>query len=63
MRACPICLSTLEVSLLADGTHAGFDKHRNRFFWEGQDTKKKYHMVKWEDVCQPRVAWGLLTLN
>jgi hypothetical protein len=28
-------LHTLGLFLLADGTHAGFDKHRNRFFWEG----------------------------
>jgi hypothetical protein len=45
------CLSnlpmhTMGLFLLADGTHAGFDKHRNRFFWEGQGTKKKYHLVK-----------------
>jgi hypothetical protein len=34
------CLSSLPLHmmslfLLADGTHDGFDKHRNRFFWEG----------------------------
>jgi hypothetical protein len=34
------CLSnlpmhTMGLFMLADGTHAGFDKHRNRFFWEG----------------------------
>jgi hypothetical protein len=26
--------------LLADGTHAGFDKHLARFFWEGIGDKK-----------------------
>jgi hypothetical protein len=56
VNACPsnMPLHTLGLFLLADGTHAGFDKHRNRFFWEGQGTKKKYHMVKGEDVCQPK---------
>jgi hypothetical protein len=39
-----VCLSNMPLHmlglfLLADGTHAGFDKHRNRFFWEGQGTK------------------------
>jgi hypothetical protein len=34
------CLSnlpmhTMGLFLLDDGTHAGFDKHRNKFFWEG----------------------------
>jgi hypothetical protein len=58
------CLSnlpmhTMGLFLLADGTHAGFDKHRNRFFWEGQGTKKKYHLVKWQDICQPKGQGGL----
>jgi hypothetical protein len=58
------CLSnlpmhTMGLFLLADGTHAGFDKHRNRFFWEGQGTKKKYHLVKWQEICQPKGQGGL----
>jgi mannosylglycoprotein endo-beta-mannosidase len=56
-------LHTLGLFLLADGTHAGFDKHRNRFFWEGQGNKKKYHMVKWEDICQPKCQGGLGAIN
>jgi hypothetical protein len=31
-------LHTMGLFLLADGTHAGMDKHRNRFFWEGQSS-------------------------
>jgi hypothetical protein len=56
-------LHTLGLFLLADGTHAGFDKYRNRLFWEGQGTKRKYHMVKWEDVCQPKSQGGLGVIN
>jgi hypothetical protein len=48
---------------VADGTHAGSDKHRNRFFWEGQGNKKKYHLVKWEDICQPKSQGGLRVIN
>ena len=53
------CLSNLPIYtmglfLLQDGTHAGFDKHRGRFFWEGQGKKRKYHMVPWKDICKPR---------
>jgi hypothetical protein len=48
---------------LADGTHASFDKHRNRFFLEGQGRQRKYHMVKWEDVCQPKSQGGLGVIN
>jgi hypothetical protein len=49
--------------LLADGTHAGFDKHRNRFFWEGQGTKKKYHLVSWPTIYQPKCQGGLGVMN
>jgi hypothetical protein len=47
-------MHTMGLFLLADGTHDRFDKHMNRFFWEGQGTKKKYHLVKWQDICQPK---------
>jgi hypothetical protein len=62
------CLSNLPMHamglfLLADGTHAGFDKHINRFFWEGQGTKRKYHMVSWQDICQPKSQGGLGVIN
>jgi hypothetical protein len=49
--------------LFVDGTHAGFDKHRNRFFWEGQGTKKKYHLVSWPSICQPKCQGGLGVMN
>jgi hypothetical protein len=41
-------LHTMGLFLLADGTHVGFDAHRNRFFLEGQGTKKKFHWVNWQ---------------
>jgi hypothetical protein len=39
--------------LLAEGTHAGFDKHLARFFWEGVGDKRKYHWLRWDDCCVP----------
>jgi hypothetical protein len=62
------CLSNLPLHsmalfLLADGTHEGFDKHRNRFFWEGQGTKKKFHWVNWQQICQPKSQGGLEVMN
>jgi hypothetical protein len=40
--------------LPADGTRAGFTKHLSRFFWEGVGDKRKYHMVNWSQLCQPK---------
>jgi mannosylglycoprotein endo-beta-mannosidase len=62
------CLSNLPTHnmglfLFADGVHAGFDKHRSKFFWEGQGAKKKYHLVKWAEVCKPKDQGGLGVLN
>jgi hypothetical protein len=49
--------------MLADGTHACFDKHRNRFFWEGQGNKRKYHLVSWQEICKPKDQGGLGVMN
>jgi hypothetical protein len=49
--------------LLADGTHAGFDKHRYRFFWEGAGDKRKFHCVNYRQVCLPKDKSGLGIMN
>jgi hypothetical protein len=41
--------------LLADGSHAGFDKHRSISFFEHPGEKKMYHKVSWPEV----VYWCL----
>jgi hypothetical protein len=56
-------LHTMSLFLLADGTHAGFDKHRSRFFWEGVGNKRKQHWVNWAEVCQPKDQGGLGITN
>jgi hypothetical protein len=56
-------LHTMGLFMLADGTHAGMDKHRNRFFWEGQGSKKKFHLVNWQNICQPKNQGGLGVMN
>jgi hypothetical protein len=62
------CLSSLPLFimgllLLADGTHAGFENHRCRFFWEGKGDKRKYRWVSWPEVCLPRDQGGLGIMN
>jgi hypothetical protein len=56
-------LHTMGLFMLADGTHAGFDKHRNRFFWEGQGNKRKYHLVAWKEICKPKDQGVLGVMN
>jgi hypothetical protein len=51
------------VFLLCEGTHQGFDKHMARFFWEGVGDKKKYHWLKWGEVCKPKDLGGLGIIN
>ena len=35
------------------------DYFRSRFFWQGDSEKKKYRLVKWSVVCQPKDQGGL----
>jgi hypothetical protein len=62
------CLSNLPIHamglfLFAAGVHVGFDKHKSKFFWEGQGTKKKYHLIKWAEICKPKDQGGLGVLD
>jgi hypothetical protein len=55
-----LCSHCMGLFLLAEGTHAAFDKVLARFFWEGVGEKRKYHWLRWEDCCAPQTlgAWG-----
>jgi hypothetical protein len=58
-----IPLHSMSLFLPPKGTHAGFDKHRSRFFWEGTGDKNKQHWVNWQEVCQPKDQGGLGITN
>jgi hypothetical protein len=35
------------------------DRTRKRFFWQGGNIKKKYHLVKWMMIIRPKKKGGL----
>jgi hypothetical protein len=35
------------------------DKVRRKFFWQGGQLKKKYHLVKWNKICKSKKKGGL----
>lgn len=35
------------------------DVIRKRFFWQGESTKRKYHLVKWTKITKPKKKGGL----
>uniref|UniRef100_A0A8I7B3C4 Uncharacterized protein n=1 Tax=Hordeum vulgare subsp. vulgare TaxID=112509 RepID=A0A8I7B3C4_HORVV len=47
------------IYILPEGMHSSFDKELARFFWQSGDSKPKYHMVKWADICLPKDRGGL----
>lgn len=62
------CLSSIPmymmgIYLLPEGVHQKMDSFRARFFWEGLEGKKKYHMIKWEALCRPKDFGGLGFVN
>lgn len=47
------------IFLLHEGVHHQMDSIRSQFFWRGDISKFKYHMVKWENACLPKDFVGL----
>ncbi len=49
--------------LLPETTHHKMDSIRARFFWEGLEKKRKYHMLRWEALCRPKEFRGMGFIN
>jgi hypothetical protein len=39
------------------------DFYRSKFFWQGDNHKKKYRLAKWGIICRPKDQGGLGVLN
>jgi hypothetical protein len=52
-------LYMLSFFILPKGILHKLDYYRSRFFWQGDNEKKKYRLVKWSIVCSPKDQGGL----
>ena len=62
------CMSNVPSHLLSffklpKGVGKRMDFVRARMVWQERDGVRKYHLVKWVDVCQPRDQGGLGITN
>jgi hypothetical protein len=57
-------LSSLALFMLSffeipKGVLEKLDFYRSRFFWQGDNHKKKYRLIKWSIICRPKDQGGL----
>ncbi len=57
-------LSSLAIFMISffeipKGVLQKIDYYRSRFFWQGDDHKKKYRLTRWDIICQPKDQGGL----
>ena len=49
-------LSFFEVPV---GVRKRLDFYRSRFFWQGDEPKRKYRLAKWDIICRPKDQGGM----
>ena len=49
----------MSMYLLPKTTIDFLDKQRMTFLWQGNGSKKKYHLIKWEVICKSKYKGGL----
>ena len=49
-------LSFFEVPV---GVRKRLDFYRSRFFWQSDESKRKYRLAKWDIICRPKDQGGL----
>jgi hypothetical protein len=57
-------LTSLQMFLLSFfqipiGVRKRLDFYRSRFFWQSDQTKRKYRLTKWNIICRPKDEGGL----
>jgi hypothetical protein len=49
----------MSIYLLPKTITEKLDKTRRTFFWQGGGTKKKYHLIRWTNICKHKKKGGL----
>ena len=49
----------ISVFAVPKGVQKKLDYFRSRFYWQGDEQKKKYRLAKWSILCQPKDQGGL----
>jgi hypothetical protein len=44
---------------ISKGVFKKLDYFRSRFYWQGDEHKRKYRLAKWSILCQPKDQGGL----
>ena len=57
LDAIPACM--MSVFPAPDKVIQRIDALRRNFFWQGNEDKKKFHLVKWEEVIKNKKEGGL----
>lgn len=62
------CLSSVPMYMmgfyqLPEQVHHKMDTIRSRFFWEGLEKKRRYHMMRWDALTRPKDFGGLGFIN
>jgi hypothetical protein len=57
--SCSIPTYTMQTAKLPASTCNMLDKLNREFLWGDTENKKKIHLVKWDNVCRPKIEGGL----
>lgn len=49
----------MSFSAIPKGVHTKLDYFQSCFYWQGDESKRKYRLTKWDIICQPKDQGGV----